>query len=189
MPNTHSISFNSDVSPIEFAKLIFECTNKNGNITFEDWYDVKKDDTVSFKNFTCKIEWIKEDVDKLIDSYKSLHRELRIISRSLDELNEIHLSQTNPYIETSNGILESKHLEATYFIYVAPFKASNKAQLEAEIIGRVGNEPFGFEMIRHAQRLCRLMQLKSPEKVIFNEGRMLIASMAIYYCGKEIEQN
>ncbi len=74
MSNTHSISFNSDVSPIEFAKLIFECTDENGNITFEDWYDVKKDDTVSFKNCTCKIEWIKEDVDKLIDSYKSLHR-------------------------------------------------------------------------------------------------------------------
>lgn len=189
MANKHPLSFSLDVSPIEFLKAMFENTDENGNVLLQDWYDVEKDDTISCKDYSCKIKWTKEDLDDLIEAYKTLHMDLRQISKNLDELNEVHLSQTNPYIETSNGILESKHLEATYFIYVAPFKASNQAQLEAEIIGRVGDEPYGFEMIRHAQRLCRLMQLKSPEKVIFNEGRMLIASMAIYYCGKEIKQN
>ena len=177
------LSFSLNISPIEFVKLMYENTDENGNLNLYDWYDVNKDDATTHKNYSCKIKWSKEDVEKLIDSYKSLHRALRIISKNLDELNKIHLAQTNPYVDTSNGILESQNLEAVYFIYVAPFRATTKTQLECEVIGRVGEEPCGFEMIRHAQRLCRLMQLKAPEKVIFSEGRMLIASMVIYHCG------
>ena len=175
-----------DTSPILFAKLMFENTDEDSNLLLKNWYDVVKDDCESYIDVSCNIKWEKEDVDDLIETYKDLHRELRIISRHLDELDEIHLAQENPYIESSNGILENQHLEATYFIFLAPFKAKNENQLQGQIIGRVGEELYGYEMILHARRLCKLMQLKAPEKVIFNEGRMLIAAMAIHHFGTKI---
>lgn len=183
MANTHPLSFSLDVSPVEFAELMYKYTDTKGNLNLQDWYDVEKDDTTSFKDYSCKIKWGTDSLNFLITNYKKLFEELKIISNHLDELNEMYLTRTNHYIESTNGILKGEQLKATYFIFVAPFDAKTKEQLDAQVIGRVGEGLCGYEMIRHAQRLCRLMQLNSPEKVISNEGRMLIASMAIYQCG------
>ena len=193
MTNITPLSFSLDVSPVEFAKLMYKNTDSNGKLNLHGWYDVEKDDTTSFKDYSCKIKWGTDSLNFLIANYKKLFEELKIISKHLDELNEMYLNRTNPYIEATNGILKSEQLEATYFIFVAPFDAKTKEQLDVQVVGRVGRERCGYEMIRHAQRLCRLMQLNAPEKVISNEGRMLIASMAIFQCGinniKELLEN
>ena len=186
MINTTPLSFSLDVSPVEFAKLMYENTDSNGKLNLHGWYDVEKDDTVTKNGYQCIIKWTKEDVEKIVEEYKLLHKELRTISKNLDKCDEACLTQINPYIESTNGILDGKHLEAAYFIYVAPFKSAEEIPLRNQVIGRVGEDLCGFEMIRHARRLCKLMQLKAPEKVIYKEGRMLIASMAINSCGTEI---
>ena len=186
MPNKNPISFETNLSPSEFAKLMFKNTDAEGNLYLNDWYDVVTDDTISCKNYRCNMSWKQEDLYDIIEEYESLQEELRFISQYLDELDEIHLAQKNPYIESSNGILKDRHLEAAYFIFVAPFKAKTEKQLRAQVIGRVGDELFGYEMIRHARRLCRLMQLNANENVIFHEGRMLIAAMIVHHYGKKI---
>lgn len=186
MTNTTPISFSLDVSPIEFLELMYKSTGSDGKLNLHGWYDVEKDDTVSTNGYQCIIKWTKEDVEKIVEEYKLLYKKLRTISKNLDKCDEACLAQTNPYIESTNGILDGKHLEATYFIYVAPFKSAEEIPLRNQVIGRVGEDLCGFEMIRHARRLCKLMQLKAPEKVIYKEGRMLIASMAINSCGTEI---
>lgn len=186
MAKTKPLYLDAEASPLSFIELMYENTDEDGNIYFKNWYDIKKDDCESCMDFSCNIKWTKEDVHTIIKNYQLLYKELRIISKHLDELDAIHLAQTKPYIESSNGILEEQHLEATYFIYVAPFKANNEEQLHAQVIGRVGEDLFGYEMIRHARRLCQLMQLKAPKVIIENEGRMLIAAMAIYNCASSV---
>ena len=132
MPNTHPLSFSLDVSPVEFAKLMYENTDSNGKLNLHGWYDVEKDDTVSTNGYQCIIKWTKEDVEKIVEEYKLLHKELRTISKNLDKCDEACSAQTNPYIESTNGVLDNEHLEATYFIYVAPFKSAEEQQKELQ---------------------------------------------------------
>ena len=188
MTNTTPISFSLDVSPIEFLELMYKNTGSDGRLNLHGWYDVEKDDTVSTNSYQCIIKWTKEDVEKIIEEYKLLHKELRTISKNLDKCDEACLAQTDPYIQSTNGILDGRHLEATYFIYVAPFEPAEEVPLRHQVIGRVGEDLCGFEMICHARRLCKLMQLKASEKAIYKEGRMLIASMAMRFCGTEIKK-
>ena len=188
MTNITPLSFSLDVSPIEFLELMYKNTGSDGRLNLHGWYDVEKDDTVSTNSYQCIIKWTKEDVEKIIEEYKLLHKELRTISKNLDKCDEACLAQTDPYIQSTNGILDGRHLEATYFIYVAPFEPAEEVPLRHQVIGRVGEDLCGFEMICHARRLCKLMQLKASEKAIYKEGRMLIASMAMRFCGTEIKK-
>jgi hypothetical protein len=52
----------------------------------------------------------------------------------------------------------------------------------------VSDGPCGYELIRHSQRLCRLLSLNAPESVIQNEERMLFASLAIHSFGEGLEK-
>ena len=53
MINTTPLSFSLDVSPVEFAKLMYENTDSNGKLNLHGWYDVEKDDTISTNGYQC----------------------------------------------------------------------------------------------------------------------------------------
>ncbi len=185
--NLNSVNFDSDLSPELFAKEMFESTSKDGELRLQNMYDVVLDDCLTCNDILVKIKWNDDSLNFLIANYKKLFEELKIISKNLDEFNSMYLSRTEQFVESTNGILNGEQLESTYFIFVAPFSAKTKEQLDAQIIGRIGDGLFGYEMILHAQRLCRLLSLGAPELIINNEARHLIACMAIYQCATSIE--
>ena len=111
-------------------------------------------------------------------------------SGTFDMLHINHLKMIE-YARALGDILivgvNTDELVASYCIFVAPFEAKNKQELNAEVIGRVSDVPCGYELIRHSQRLCRLLSLNAPELVVKNEARMLFASLAIHMFGEKIE--
>jgi hypothetical protein len=52
----------------------------------------------------------------------------------------------------------------------------------------VSDGPCGYELIRHSQRLCRLLSLNAPDLVVKNEAKMLFASLVIHEFGQEIKK-
>lgn len=186
MSNKKALCFSSSVSPIRFVELMLENTDSNGVLNLKDWYDIEKDDLLTCNDFCCSFKWAENDVDNIVKEYNILYNDLQIIAKCLDRLDRMYLAKTNSFCDTSYGLLNNKFLESTYFIFVAPFKSENKRQLHAEIIGRVGDNLCGYEMIRHARRLCKLLSLNAPQNILDNEGRMLIAAVALYNCGNSI---
>ena len=127
----------------------------------------------------ANIKWTAEDVKYTINEYNRLFEELDVIADHLDELDGTSA--------TAHEVLPDELL-AAYCIFVAPFEAKNNQELNAEVIGRVSEGPCGYELIRHSQRLCRLLSLEAPESVIQNEERMFFASLAIHEFGERIEK-
>lgn len=183
MATTSSLPLSLDVSPLFFIRLMFLCTETDGILQLTDWYDAEKDDAVSVKNYSCKLNWIRDDLDDLILEYADLLEDIDIIAPQLDEIERTAAAQTNPYIDSTNDLLPLR-TEATYFLYVAPFSDRWPAREQATC--RVGEGPFGLELIFHARRLCQLVHLRAPKLVRENEARMLIAALALNRYGTEV---
>ena len=127
----------------------------------------------------ANIKWTAEDLEYAICEYNKLYKELDVIADHLDSLDGTYATATE--------VLPDE-LVATYCIFVAPLEAKNQEELNAEVIGRVSDGPCGYELIRHSQRLCRLLSLNAPDLVVENEERMLFASLAIHMFGEKIEE-
>lgn len=179
MQNTNYVDFSTNIAPTEFALEMFKNTSGDGTLYLNNWYDVDCEDCQTYNNFVANIKWTAEDVEHAICEYNKLYKELEEIADHLDELDGTSA--------TAQEILPDE-LVATYCIFVVPFEATNQQELRAEVIGRVSDGPCGYELIRHAQRLYRLLSLNAPELVVQNEARMLFASLAIHSFGEKIEK-
>ncbi len=180
MLNKNTIDFSKNISPIDFAQQMLENTAEDGTLYLNNWYDVDCDDCLTYNNFVANIKWSENDLEDIISEFNQLVDDIKIIANHLDEFDGIP--------ETAVQILVDESIVATYFIYVAPIKATNQQELNAEVIGRVSEGLCGYKIIRHSQRLCRLLCLNAPQIVIQNEERMLFASLAIHSFGKRIEK-
>ena len=144
-----------------------------------NWYDIKCEDCLTYNNFFVKMNWTQDDLNQLIVEYQQLVKALEIIAQNYDEL--------DGSLEKARELLPDESVVAAYLIFVVPFDANNK-NFDAQVIGKVGKKPYGYELIAHAQRLCRLLSLRAPAPVIRNEERYLIASMAIHCYASQIDK-
>ncbi len=177
MQNKNYIDFSKNISPVEFAHEMFKNTAEDGTLYLKNWYDVDCEDCLTYNNYVANIKWTAEDVEYAICEYNKLYKELDVIADHLDDLDG-----TNA---TASEVLPDE-LVATYCIFVAPFETKSQQELNAEVIGRVSEGLCGYQLIRHSQRLCRLLSLNAPKIVIQNEERMLFASLALYQFGEKI---
>lgn len=179
MQNKNYVDFSTNIAPADFAHKIFANTAEDGTLYLNNWYDVDCEDCQTYNNFVATIKWTEEDVEYTINEYNRLFEELDVIADHIDELDGT--------IATAHEVLPDE-LVASYCIFVAPFEATNQQELRAEVIGRVSDGPCGYELIRHSQRLCRILSLNAPESVIQNEERMLFASLVIHSFCDRIEK-
>lgn len=179
MQNKNYVDFSKNISPNEFALEMFKNTSGDGTLYLNNWYDVDCEDCQTYNSFVASIKWTAEDLEYTICEFNKLYREIGVIADHLDELDGT--------IATAQEILPDE-LVASYCIFVAPFEAKNKQELNAEVIGRVSDGPCGYELIRHSQRLSCLLSLNAPELVVQNEARMIFASLAIHEFGEIIEK-
>jgi hypothetical protein len=180
MQNKNTVDFNESTSPIEFAQLMFQNTDENGTLYLNNWYDVDCEDCQTYNNFVASINWDYKDLENIVSEYSELFEDFKIIAEHYDEFDGTS--------ETAVQILVDEHLVGTYLIYIAPLDTSSPDHLEMDVISRISKGPCGYENIRHAQRLCRLLSLNAPKSVIQNEGRMFIASEILHWQGKKIEK-
>jgi hypothetical protein len=180
MHNKNYVDFSANISPIDFAHKMFKNTSEDGTLYLNNWYDVDCEDCLTYNNCVANIKWTAEDVEYTINEYNRLFEELDVVADHLDELDGT--------IATATEVLPNE-LVATYSIFVAPLEAKNQQELKVEVIGRVSDGPCGYRLIRHSQRLCRLLSLNAPESVVQNEERMLFASLALHEFGERIEEN
>lgn len=178
MLNKNTVDFSKNISPIDFARDMFKNTADDGTLYLNDWYDVIRDDCLTYNNFVAKIKWSENDFETVISEFNQIINDIKIISNFIDEFDAT--------LESLPEILVDDSLISTYFIYLAPLNATNQQVLKADVIGRVSEGLCGYELIRHSQRLCQLLSLNAPETVVQNEERMLIASLIIHAFGKKI---
>ena len=174
------VDFMQDYTLEDFAKQMFEKSSTNGDLYLHNWYDVKCEDCLTYNDFFVKMNWTQEEFNKLMIEYQQLVKDLRIIAQNYDEL--------DGSLDKAREVLPNESVVAAYFIFVVPFEAQNKEQLNAQVIGRAGDEPCGYELITHSQRLCKLLSLGAPEQLIRNEERHLFASLAIHHYASQIEK-
>ncbi len=179
MQNKNYVDFSTNISPTDFTLEMYKNTAEDGTLYLNNWYDVDCEDCQTYNSFVANIKWSAEDVEHAICEYNKLYKELDVIADHLDELDGTSA--------TAQEVLPDE-LVASYCIFVAPFEATKQQELNAEVIGRVSDGPCGYGLIRHAQRLCRLLSLNAPELVVQNEARMLFASLAIHSFGEKIEK-
>jgi hypothetical protein len=179
MQNKNYVDFSQNISPFDFAHEMYKNTAEDGTLYLNNWYDVDCEDCLTYNNYVANIKWTAEAVEYEISAYNQLLKEIDVISDHLEELECMDVIATE--------ILPDE-LVATYSIFVEPFESKNQHELKAEVVGRVSEGPCGYELIRHAQRLCRLLSLEAPKIVVQNEERMLFASLVIHEFGEKIEQ-
>ena len=178
MSNKNTVDLFENVSAIKFARLMFENTAEDGTLQINNWYDVDCEDCLTYYNFVAKIKWDENDLEDIRLECNELFCKINRIAK--------HYKYLDGTYETANEYLCS-HDIATYLIFVAPFDATNLQELNADVIGRVSEGPFAYNLIRHSQRLCYLVFLDAPQEVIEYEERMLIASMIIHWLGEYIK--
>ncbi len=172
------IDFHQNYDAEEFAVQLYNRTNAQGELYLQNWYDVDCDDCSTYRHYIAKMTWTLEEALSVVDRYNELLQALTEIAQHFDLLDETY--------ETAAAVLSNEWVLADYMIYVLPLKGENKQQAECEVVGRVGDGLFGYEMIRHARRLCRLLSMGAPKQVLQQEARYLIASMAVYRYAEEI---
>ena len=180
MLNKNTVDFSQNISPTAFAQKMLENTSSNGTLYLTNWYDVDCEDCSTYNNFMANINWSANDLESIFAEFNALVNDIEFIANILNEYDAT--------FESLPEILVDNSLVATYFIYLAPFDATNQQELHADIIGRLSEGLCGYEIIRHSQRLCRLFTLNAPQTVIENEERMLIASNILHWYGERIEK-
>ena len=158
MTNKNFIDFLHENSPLDFARMMFEKSSEDGVLILRNWYDVDCEDLLTYNDYRIKINWSEEDLNKVIDIYTKLYNEIGIISKYYDELDGTY--------ETATKVLKDKY----------------------QVFGRGGDELCAYELITHSQRLCKLLSLKAPKRIIHYELKMFFASLAMYMCGESIEK-
>lgn len=180
MLNKNTVDFSQNISPIDFAHEMLKNTSKDGTLYLNNWYDVDCEDCSTYNNFMANIKWSANDLVDVISEFNQIANDIEFIANILNEYDAT--------LESLPEILVDNSLIATYFIYLAPLNAINQQVLQADIIGRVSEGFCGYEIIRHSQRLLQLFFLNTPQIVIENEERMLIASFIIHAFGERIEK-
>jgi len=180
MSNFQSVSFDKNVTPIQFLQLMFEHTGHDGKLYLEDWLDVDSDELDEKHNYCCEIKWNQNQFDELVEEYRTLYESIKRIAEVYDLMDGTD--------ETVSRLLKRKIDIANWYIFVEPINITEPEKREREIIGRVGDDLCGYDMINHANRLCRLMYHQAPDIILWNEGRMLIASLALNWCGVSMER-
>lgn len=180
MSNFQSVSFDENVTPIQFLKLMFEQTGLDGKLYLEDWLDVDSDELDDTYNYCCEMKWNQEQFDELVEEYRNLYDSIQRIAEVYDLMDGT--------VETASRLLKRQSDVANWYIFVQPIETNVPEEREREIIGRVGDDLCGYEMINHANRLCRLIYHQAPDIILWNEGRMLIASLALNWCGVSMER-
>lgn len=180
MLNKNTVDFSKNISPIDFARKMLENTAEDGSLYLNNWYDVDCDDCLTYNNFIAKIKWIANDLESVFAEFNTLVNNIEFIANLLNEYD------ATP--ESLPKILVDNSLVATYYIFLAPFDATNQHELEVDVVSRLSEGLCGYKIIRHSQRLLQLFSLNAPQPVIENEERMLIASLAIHSFGERIEK-
>lgn len=180
MPNFQSVSFDENITPVQFLKLMFEQTGLDGKLYLADWLDVDSDEFDDRHNYSCEIEWDREQFDELVQEYRGLCESIQRIAEVYDLIDGTD--------ETIRRLLTIEEDVVNWHTYVQPINIIEPEEREQEIIGRVGEGLCGYGMINHANRLCRLLYYQAPDIVLWNEGRMLVASLAINRHGVSMEQ-
>lgn len=179
MQNKNCVDFSTNIAPTDFALLMLDRTAADGALYLENWYDVDCEDCNTYSSFAVNVKWSEKDMEYAINEFNQLCNELGVIADHIDDLDGTP--------ESALEILPDE-LVAAYSIYVAPIIAKNNKELNALVIGRVSDGICGYQLIRHSQRLCRLMALDAPEIVVQAEKRMLLASLILHLYGENIEK-
>ena len=174
------MSFSTAVTPELFAAQMFANTDSKGELWLMDWYDIDCEDCSTYNNFVAAIHWTKHDLLSLVDEYRQLLNHLKIIAQQYDRLDGTQ--------EVATKILPNKQVLHTYVTYVMPFFADTKKERLYEIEKRVGKGSVNYELVGHIQRLCKLLYLGANDLILFNEGRHVIASLALFRFGTKIEK-
>ena len=180
MLNKNTVDFSKNISPVDFARDMFKNTAEDGTLHLNDWYDVDCEDCMTYNNLVAKLKWSENDLENIASEFNEIVNDFKVIADFMDEFDTT--------LENLPEIVVDDSLTSTYFIYLAPFNATNQQALNAEVVGRVSEGLCGYEIIRHSQRLCKLYSLNAPEMVVQHEERMLLASLIIHAIGKEIKK-
>ena len=180
MLNKNTVNFSKNISPIDFAHEMLKNTAEDGTLYLNDWYDVDCDDCMTYNNFVAKLKWSENDLEDITSEFNEIVNDFKVIADFMDEFDTT--------LENLPEIVVDDSLTSTYFIYLAPFNATNQQALKADVVGRVSEGLCGYEIIRHSQRLCRLYSLNAPEMVVQKEERMLIATLIVHAFAKEIKK-
>lgn len=180
MSNFQAISFDENISPIQFLTLMFEHTGTDGKLYLEDWLNVDSEELNYSHNYCCEIKWNQEQFDELVQEYRKLYMSIQKIAEVYDLLDGTD--------DTVYRLLKRESHISAWYIFVEPLKPTDPEERLREIIGRVGDDLCGYEMINHANRLCRLVFYEAPDMILWSEGRMLIASMALNWYGVSRQQ-
>ena len=180
MSKFQTVSFEENVTPIQFLQQMFEQTGIDGKLYLEDWLDVDSDELDDKRNYCCEIKWNQKQLDELVQEYEKLYDSVHKIAEVYDLFDGT--------VDTARRLLKNERDVANWYIFIQRIEASGSKEIESEIIGRVGDGLCGYDLINHANRLCRLVYYHAPDIILWCEGRMLIASLALNWYGISIEQ-
>ena len=174
------VSFSADVTPECFATQMFANTNNNGELWLMDWYDMECEDCLTYRDFAVKLQWTQKDLSWLIIEYRNLLSHLEIIAQQYHKLDGTK--------ETATNCLPNEQIVQTYCTYIMPIFANTQKEVVGEVETRVGKGLCNYEMMGHIRRLCKLLVLGANDLVLYNEGRHVMASMALFQFGIQKEE-
>ena len=180
MLNKNTVDFSKNISPIDFAREMLKNTDEDSKLYLNEWYDVDCEDCMTYNNYVAKINWDSNDLADIISDFNAMISDFDFIANILKEYDATF--ENLPELLVDNSLL------GTYYVYLAPFDATNQQELEVDVVSRLSEGLCGYEIIRHSQRLCRLYSLNAPKLVIQYEERMLIASLIIHDFAEKFEK-
>lgn len=173
-----------EMTASDYIRALFEET-KDG--VLEIWYEDETD-----KGYTdaYPMAWSRADMEDLVQQFEILRSQLDRIAagEQSEELDEIYNIYVRPYDacpfddEQTDKVLDklefalplTQEEQALYerYIHWQEKQASNRLPAK----GRNA-----FQLISHARRYTRLMELKAPQVVIENEARCLAEELVLYH--------
>ena len=145
----------SSLVPEEIIRLMFEHTDEDGRLFIPEWpYDDKDYDEPEMY-YAVRMNWNKEDCDKIIREYQTLAERLRVIT---DE-------------EPLKRIIEENR-------DIRPFQDID-ADLTDVITLKKSSEYAIYDVVIRSLRLCKLCAMNAPAVVINNEAQLLAQALVI----------
>lgn len=189
----------SGLAPIDFIKALYAATDCDGTLCMPKNFgtDEEQDDAVD----TFKMSWSRDDMNTLISEFHELYAELSEIAKVYGSLGN------NP--ELVRDTLDNPVLFDTWQLYLqrpqwygaeelklncAMAKEAETEELSAEekkllekyrdeelreSVKNLGGNRYAYDVHMHAIRLCKLMNIGTPQIVIDHEARSLIGCMAL----------
>lgn len=187
------------MSPARLLSLMFEKTDNDGNMYINKWpYDNDSLAEHTERAYKCHMNWTRRDFNIYAANFEALYKSIAEFAKEGAIKADADFSYANQeprnkkYLKTWSTYIKPLSVAQDFRVELLPgtsleptnpkesfYDGANAKVMLLESGNRLKKSFKAYEVIMHARRLFRLIEISAPDCIVDHEARMLAETLAV----------